>query len=68
MDLINLGLIFLVIIIVMRFKKPLYVSIAAGILITVILYKIPLGKFAVLAKGIGILLNYFFTENVGKKR
>lgn len=50
MDLLNIGLIFLAIIIVMRFKKPLYLSIAAGIVVTVLLYKIPLGSFFTLAK------------------
>ena len=50
MDLIKLLIIFIAIIVVMRFKKPLYASIAAGAIATILLYKIPLGTVFDLAQ------------------
>lgn len=44
MDLIKLLIIFIAIIIVMRLKKPLYASIAAGTVVTILLYRIPLSS------------------------
>ena len=50
MDLINIGIIFLTIVLVMKLKKPLYMCISAGIVVTVLLYKIPINTFFELAK------------------
>lgn len=45
MDLIKIGMIFAAIIIVVRLNKPLYMSMGAGIITSLILYQIPLSTY-----------------------
>ncbi|MGF6906482.1 DUF401 family protein [Fusobacterium sp. PH5-44] len=49
MDIIKLIIIFIGIIFFIKLKKPLFISILAGIIITIILYKIPITKSLALA-------------------
>lgn len=53
MDIIKLGLIFIIIMGIIRFKKPLFVAILAGTLLTGILYKV--GPMEMLTIAIGAL-------------
>ena len=45
MDLIKLGIVFAAIILVVRMNKPLYMSMGAGILASLILYQIPFSAY-----------------------
>ncbi|HZK32990.1 MAG TPA: DUF401 family protein [Tissierellaceae bacterium] len=53
MDIIKLALIFLSIILVIRFNKPLYIALLAGVVATILLYLInPLDSIRLILKGI----------------
>lgn len=53
MDLINLGIIFVILIAVMLLRKPLYISLGLAILAVILLYRIPIQEVeGILTRGI----------------
>lgn len=49
MDLVKIGLIFLAIIIVVQLNKPLYMAMLAGVVASLVLYKVPLSAYPEIA-------------------
>ena len=76
MDIINLGIIFVILIAVMLLRKPLYISLGLAILAVILLYRIPIQEVGGILTGhqplyhppgAGILCHYLPAANAEKR-
>lgn len=73
MEILCLGIVFLVIVVILWMKKPLFAAIAGGIVATILLFRVPLGEAvgvlarqSVAADTIDVLLSFYFVTFLQK--
>ena len=73
MEILSLGIVFVVIVIILWMKKPLFAAIAGGIIATILLFRIPLGEAAavlgrqtIAKETIDVLLSFYFVTFLQK--
>jgi hypothetical protein len=73
MEILYLGIVFLIIIIILWMKKPLFLAISGGIIATILLFRVPfldalvvLGKQSIAKDTIDVLLSFYFVTFLQK--